>query len=335
MSFVPIISVISKLCQQIKNYPEAEYIYREGILMKKIMIYILSFLLWFGSSGMSTVHAEMSYDHQTVFSMTDLTVHEEVVTATAPKLTGIYNSAKGADIRWLPQIGVTRYYLMRKYNGVWQNVRTLSVSSLTMEGSSYRYIDAEIAGNYGMGYIYSIAVMNGGKLVYDTRGLPLYRLKQPTIKTISSSTKGSVTLTWTQENCHGYEIQYSADNGNSWIRYPQIINGTTVTATINGLNPGSKYAFRIRSQKNNKDRGTTWSQYSAWRSITVSSTQKNSTATVLNDNSTVYYVSSGSVYHIYSSCSSLSRSKNVKTMTLKEAKAKGRRLCKICENMNH
>ncbi|MBR2802581.1 MAG: Ig-like domain-containing protein [Erysipelotrichaceae bacterium] len=282
------------------------------------------------------------------------------VNASAPKLVAIYNSAKGADIRWKPQAGVTTYYLMRKYNGVWSDVRPLPASSLTKDGSNYKYIDTEIAGNYGTGYIYSIAVMSNGKLVYDTRGLPLYRLKQPTISSITSTAKGTVTLTWTKENCHGYEIQYSSDNGSTWTKYPRIDSGTTVSQTIGGLDPGIRYAFRIRCQKTNKDRGTTWSQYSAWRSVTVSSGQSSSSsssqsssgsssgqssgssssgssssATVFNDSSTVYYVSSGSVYHLYSGCRSLARSKNIHTTTLGEARAMGRSLCKNCQNMSH
>lgn len=42
---------------------------------------------------------------------------------------------------------------------------------------------------------------------------------------------------------------------------------------------------------------------------------------------TVYYVESGEVYHLYSSCRSLSRSASVLSGTIPE----GRRLCKICQ----
>ena len=46
-------------------------------------------------------------------------------------------------------------------------------------------------------------------------------------------------------------------------------NNLTLSATVNGLKKGSRYVFRIRCSKTNKDRGTFYSEYSPWMSKTM------------------------------------------------------------------
>ena len=70
-----------------------------------------------------------------------------------------------------------------------------------------------------------------------------------------------MTLTWNTVAAHGYEVQYSSDGGKTWTKASQV---TGTTQTIKGLNKNTEYVFRIRCQKTNADRGTTWSQYSEW-----------------------------------------------------------------------
>lgn len=191
------------------------------------------------------------------------------VPGSVPTLVTVYNSAKGADIRWKPQNGVKTYYIMQKLNGIWSCVAPVNASSLTKEDGNYRYIDTTIARNYGQGYIYSVAVMANNRLVYDSHGLPLYRLKQPTITSVTAKGKGVVEVKWTKETCQGYEVQYSSDNGKTWQKAKEVTSGTTVSQKIGGLTKGTTYIFRIRCQKTNKDRGRTWSQYSSWMKCVV------------------------------------------------------------------
>ena len=186
--------------------------------------------------------------------------------ATAPKLVAIYNSANGADIRWKPD-NASAYVIMRKENGVWKEIETVTASSLTKEGGNYKYIDTSIKGEafYGKGYIYSVAVKEGNNLIYDTAGLPLYRLNQPKITSVSKTSNTSVTVTWNKETCDGYEVQYSTDSGKTWTKTAEV---TGTSAVISGLDLSkNEYIFRMRTERTNKDRGTTWSQYSDWAKV--------------------------------------------------------------------
>ena len=193
------------------------------------------------------------------------------VTLNKPKLINIYNSAKGADIRFQTVTGADSYLVMRKYKGVWAPVgNPVSVSSLQKEGGYYKIFDETIRDKYGEGYIYSVVACKGShRSEFDTKGLPLYRLRAPTILSVTSTQSGKAVISWTQEACQGYEVQYSSDNGAHWTKATQVKDGSSTVQIISGLTSGKKYVFRIRCQKTNKDRGTTWSPYSPWKSVNV------------------------------------------------------------------
>lgn len=189
-----------------------------------------------------------------------------------PVLVAIYNSADGADIRFKEVKVATSYIIMRKEDGVWKEIEKVSATSLAKEGGNYKYIDGSVKSLYGKGFIYSVACENdSGRSDYDKAGLAFYRLKAPGISSIKTDGIGKVLLNWTKETCQGYEIQFSSDNGKTWTKYyMQINSGDTTSLTVNGLKVNTKYVFRIRCQKTNSDRGTVWSPYSAWATITTS-----------------------------------------------------------------
>ena len=65
---------------------------------------------------------------------------------------------------------------------------------------------------------------------------------------------------WSQE-------QLGAMVGFSQSKISKIENGDW--DSLSDLKKGTKYVFRVRCQKTNKDRGRTWSEYSPWGSVTV------------------------------------------------------------------
>ena len=71
-----------------------------------------------------------------------------------------------------------------------------------------------------------------------------------------------------------YDLQYATEanaKAGKWInakKLPGFAHNVT-SATITGLKKGTKYVFRIRCSKTNKDRGTFYSEYSPWLSVQV------------------------------------------------------------------
>ncbi|MBQ4253256.1 MAG: fibronectin type III domain-containing protein, partial [Erysipelotrichaceae bacterium] len=168
----------------------------------------------------------------------------------------------GADIRWKVDETVEEYIIMRKEGGEWKEIETIKASKLNKAGGNYQYYDEEIALRYGKGFIYSVAVKgNDGALVYDDLGLALYRLNKPVIVSAMKLSDTSAQVFWNSQDAHGYELQYSTDNGANWNKLPETKETSLV---VNDIDTDGQLVFRLRAQKTNADRGVTWSQYSDW-----------------------------------------------------------------------
>ena len=187
-----------------------------------------------------------------------------------PKLIATYNGAKGIGIKWQACEGAVYYVIYRKYNGKWSRLAEIAANDplLQKSGNTLMYTDQTVRTQYGKGFIYSAAAGNSsGTSKYNTAGLPAYRLVPPAIKSVKVTGDGEVTVTWNKVACQGYEVQYTtAGNTSNWKKARQV---AATSQKISGLKKNTKYVFRIRCQKTNKDRGTTWSEYSPWYSLKV------------------------------------------------------------------
>ena len=114
---------------------------------------------------------------------------------------------------------------------------------------------------------------------YDTKGAAIYRLTPPALTSITNSAAGNATITWkgvfgrTEIN-GAYDLQYAEYKDGKAGTFKSVTtlpgyNNLTLSATVNGLKKGSRYVFRIRCSKTNKDRGTYYSEYSPWLSVTI------------------------------------------------------------------
>lgn len=225
-------------------------------------------------------------------------VMSEQQAVTKPKLTGIYNGSKGIGVQWIAQDYATDYEIYRKENGIWKKIRTVSVNdnSLQRSGSRLMYTDTSVKDQYGKGYIYSVAARrNNAVSDYDKAGLAIYRLRAPSIT--GTETKwatllggkliSGVNVRWSAVECQVYQLEVALENNakaGKWrtveINAPEVQKyfGVSELASMCGLSiydtnsltftkDGQKVIFRIRCGKTNKDRGTTWSEYSEWKSV--------------------------------------------------------------------
>ena len=204
-------------------------------------------------------------------------------TIPQPKLIAAYNGAYGIGVKFIKVDTATDYVIYQKYSGVWKPIRTISANSpeLQVEGSKLMYTDKTVAKLYGKGYIYSVEAKKGNSLAsgYNKTGVAIYRLKPPAIATAVNSGAGIATVTWNSV------FGKTETNGNYDLQIAEMVNGkagtfnsvitkpgykyNVLTARVTGLKKGKTYIFRIRCSKTNKDRGTFYSEYSPWISVTI------------------------------------------------------------------
>ena len=198
-------------------------------------------------------------------------------------LIAAYNGAHGVGVKWIKLAGATEYTIWQKYNGVWKPIATVKPndSRLQVSGNTLMYTDQTVKTGYGKGYIYSVSAKIGNTVVdYDRAGVAIYRLNPPTLVKAVNSKTGTAVVSWkgvfgSTETNGAYDLQYATEANakagkfTSVMKLPGYAHNVT-SATVTGLKKGTKYIFRIRCSKTNKDRGTFYSEYSPWLSVTIS-----------------------------------------------------------------
>ena len=199
-----------------------------------------------------------------------------------PKLIAAYNGAHGIGVKFIKVNNADSYVIYQKFNGVWSKIKTVKANSseLQVEGNKLMYTDKTVAKLYGKGYIYSVEAKKGSLVSgYNKTGVAIYRLYPPTISTAVNSAAGTATVSWKgvfgkTETNGNYDLQIAEySNGkagtfNSVITKPGY-KFNVLKTTVKGLKKGKTYVFRIRCSKTNKDRGTFYSEYSPWLSVSI------------------------------------------------------------------
>lgn len=144
--------------------------------------------------------------------------------------------------------------------------------------------------------------------------------KLSSAKTVSTS---KIKVTWKKgSSITGYQIQYSTSSSFKKAKTTKITSYKTTSKTISSLKKNTKYYFRVRTYKTVSKKN----YYSSWSSSKSAKTAKSTKST----SNTVYYTPSGNCYH-RKSCSTLKRSKTIKSTSKSTAKSKGLKACKVCK----
>ncbi len=185
--------------------------------------------------------AGLSAYHKTVLS---------VKYVAAPKLSKISNATGGLKISWSKVSGADGYYVYRKLYGADSWIRVATIKS----GSTVTYKDTKIS--KGKVYVYSVKAYDGsGKSAIDSDGIWLRYLAVPTLKSVSSTTKG-IKFTWGKvTGAEGYYVYRKTGSGD-WKRIATVNSGSTVTYTDKTAKKGTTYKYTLRAFK-----GTTYSYY--------------------------------------------------------------------------
>jgi hypothetical protein len=213
--------------------------------------------LWLCS--ISAVYADDSTDSSSAVTTPPVATVQE---KTAIAIKSIYNDEAGIALYWSRQKESDGYIIYRRGTDSysWTKVKTIKGGSVVF------WIDKKARD----GMIYSYSIYSYKNVPADSANLvqedystysTSYRLAVPLMKSCDRTSSKSVDLRWeTSDSVTGYEIQYSL---NKVFTKPVsvTVDGTQNSLTINNLDPGKEYYFRIRKFKT-ADNGR--NQYSFW-----------------------------------------------------------------------
>lgn len=139
----------------------------------------------------------------------------QTVTLSTPPLNSISNGTSGIKITWGSVAKAKGYYVYRKVNGAWKRIASTTATS---------YTDTAVMNGTGE-YTYTVvAYRDSVRSKYVTKGITIYRLSAPILKTISNTTPG-IKVTWgSVAGARGYYVYRKVDG--AWKR----IATTTATA---------------------------------------------------------------------------------------------------------
>jgi endoglucanase len=162
-----------------------------------------------------------------------------------PTLKTPSNTEKGIKVNWSTIKGATGYNVYRKLSGTssWSKIVTLS------GGSKNSYVDTTAVA--GKTYVYTVRATKGSySSAYNTTGMSLIRLKNPTISL--TATTGSVTVKWSKvTGATGYCVYRNVAGTNVWTKIATITSGSTIQYKDKGATKGVTYYYTVRATYGN------------------------------------------------------------------------------------
>lgn len=157
-----------------------------------------------------------------------------------PKLTGISNATNGLYIKWNPVSGVTNgYRVYRRGAGSvhWYYLGTVKTNYFT---------DTTIKNNSGEYYRYTVIADGGYHSKFDTTGLYLKRLANPTL-TSAVSSKSGITVKWASVKTATDYYVYRKTANSGWVRIATLPGNSTTTYLDKTAKKGTTYTYTVRA----------------------------------------------------------------------------------------
>ncbi len=157
-----------------------------------------------------------------------------------PKLATIYNHQNGLAIKWNAVGGVTNGY--RVYR------RGAGSTYWTYLGTTKNlyYIDNAVKNKSGEYYRYTVIADGGYHSKFDTTGLYLERLANPTLTSAVSSSAG-ITVKWSAiKGTTGYYV-YRKTANSSWVRIAAVGGTNTISYLDKTAKKGTTYTYTVKA----------------------------------------------------------------------------------------
>ena len=207
------------------------------------------------------------------------TVSYNLTVQKKTKITGLYNSVNGADIRWAAAPGAEGYVIYRKRSAE----GTTRVATIT-NGNTTQCFDPSIKENcWGRVYHYYVKVLSGGKEGPESEMSILQRLAPMKITKAVNVPYQTAEIQWqctvSDNKALGYELQFAESKEDLFAMKNVIKVGVegrrNMKSQLHWLDRGKTYYFRVRSYVlyTNSVTGKqtkTWSQYSNVKAVKIS-----------------------------------------------------------------
>ena len=192
------------------------------------------------SSGIYYVYSVRAYNNAGQYSDFVSANTQTRKYMAVPKLKGISNATNGLYITWNPVAGVTNgYRVYRRGAGstYWTYLGTTKNTYFT---------DTQVKNNSGEYFRYTVIADGGYHSKFDTTGLYLRRLSNPTLKSAVSSKTG-ITVKWTPvKGCLGYYV-YRKTANSGWQRIA-VVNGANASSYVDKTaKKGVTYTYTVRA----------------------------------------------------------------------------------------
>ena len=157
-----------------------------------------------------------------------------------PKLTTIYNHQNGLAIKWNAVDGITKgYRVYRRGAGstYWTYLGTTK---------NFYFIDNAVKNKSGEYYRYTVIADGGYHSKFDTTGLYLRRLANPTL-TSAVSSKSGITVKWgAVKGTTGYYI-YRKTANSTWTRVGTVGGTNNTTFLDKTAKKGTTYTYTVKA----------------------------------------------------------------------------------------
>ena len=165
------------------------------------------------------------------------------------KVTSLYNSINGVQVFWDQATGAKGYYVLRRVSTEpWKAIVKINNVKTTS------FYDGGVKESYGQIIQYSILpFINNYKSAYDTKGMSICRLVQPSLLKAVNASGGKLWAKWTGiSGADGYQIQFSVSKGfdPKYILEFKAQNKKEESCTVEkGVEKGKTYYVRVKAFK--------------------------------------------------------------------------------------
>lgn len=168
-------------------------------------------------------------------------------------------TASSVNLKWKKVNGASGYAVYRYSSGEWKKIETIN------SGSKISYSINDLKSGTTYKFRIKAFIDNGTTILWGAASKTVAVTINPATPSLKSSSvkNGAVTLKWSNVSGeNGYQLYYSAKKDSGFKKYTAF-DADVTSLTINGLQDGNTYYFKIRSYK--KVSGDVL--YSSWSSV--------------------------------------------------------------------